>query len=1256
MAFSVVKGKIERVLDKNLQDLVRGIRKHGVDETKYIGDCIDEIKNELKQGSFSVKANAISKLIYIQMLGYDISWAVFNIVEVMSSQKFTFKRIGYLAASQSFHSGTDVLMLATNLIRKDLTSANLYDAGIALSGIACFINTDLATDLYSDIMGLMNSPKPYLRKKTVLLLYKVFLNYPEALRICFPQLKDKLDDPDAGVQSAAVNVICELARKNPKNYLSLSPIFFKLMTTSTNNWVLIKIIKLFGTLTPLEPRLGKKLIGPLTSLIHSTSAMSLLYECINTIVAVLISISSGIPSHQASIQLCVQKLRILIEDSDQNLKYLGLLAMRKILLYHPQSVQPHKDLILSCLDDKDESIRLRALDLLHGMVSKTNLTDIVKHLMIHIGNMSAGTHYRNELLNKVVYICSQDNYHYVTSFEWYVTVLVELASIDGIRNGELLAAQLMDVAIRVPTVRAFCVEQMAILLDLSHSLTNGAKQNAIQETLRAAAWICGEYANSLTNPEQTLNSIISIALEIPGLPCSIQAILLFNAFKIYNIVIKNLINKTVENICTPSVNTKLNGDSEQLIMNINHNIDNVEQFEELKTVQDLIIHLIELTNFLMRKFTHYIHSSDLEVQERAVSIHQLLSLVTKRLTKIESFLTTSSAVPHPDSSKPVLKNHPPITSPSHQSLNNLESQLQRLPPSGLAVTNTPINVSTGDNDDTPSRRSSMQKETLPTITSALSPSVVLNLIQLITDELNALFAGEIIPVAPKAQKKVPIPEGLDLDAWINPPAPVRKQPWRNTVDFIGLSNKSVNDDHSMHWNKELNNTEGDIFTDLQDCKPHSVQLTPEELAEMRSRRLQNQENNPNYLKPINLKKNNVPQSEDSLTGQHRDAINSDSPSITGKAKTTGDQRFQTPNIGRTLATSDQFAADIRKRFQTIASNDNRKLRSTGDKLKKSRQKNHSTLTIDSKAVNVIEKLGEENEVNHIKDKLAASHIVRCEYDMPEGVSIENELLTDPEDTSDPHHRLNIVLDDFITQENKPYASTSSRLAKHSMKHKNSSIKASKLSVKNQETDKEGKEKVNHHESVHKLELSEDFNNNNLLDHDKADEATPRSGYIAFDSDMKQSKKSSKTTHSKTSLTSSRDNNNDYQCHDSSISSFQYDELITNNTFVSKSQYCISSTMNNEKFTTLLSSGKLNASQSTKIQCPSLLSLIRTSVKHNSSSLINTNKIFTQIISMLEKKVPCSIIELLDNRAASFYTEDNLLKEPLCILMKISVSF
>lgn len=48
------------------------------------------------------------------MLGYDISWAGFNIIEVMSSNKFTLKRIGYLAASQSFHCDSEVKQVFLN--------------------------------------------------------------------------------------------------------------------------------------------------------------------------------------------------------------------------------------------------------------------------------------------------------------------------------------------------------------------------------------------------------------------------------------------------------------------------------------------------------------------------------------------------------------------------------------------------------------------------------------------------------------------------------------------------------------------------------------------------------------------------------------------------------------------------------------------------------------------------------------------------------------------------------------------------------------------------------------------------------------------------------------------------------------------------------------------------------------------------------------------------------------------------------------
>ena len=165
MALLKVKQIGERLFDKNMSDLVRGIRNNKEDEAKYIATCLEEIKTELRQQNTAVKANAVAKLTYLQMIGYDISWAGFNIIEVMSSSRFTEKRIGYLAAVQSFHPETEVLMLTTNMIRKDLNSPNMYDAGIALSSLACFMSPDLARDLSGDIMTMLTSTKPYLRKK-----------------------------------------------------------------------------------------------------------------------------------------------------------------------------------------------------------------------------------------------------------------------------------------------------------------------------------------------------------------------------------------------------------------------------------------------------------------------------------------------------------------------------------------------------------------------------------------------------------------------------------------------------------------------------------------------------------------------------------------------------------------------------------------------------------------------------------------------------------------------------------------------------------------------------------------------------------------------------------------------------------------------------------------------------------------------------------------------------------------------------------
>ena len=312
------------VLNKSLSTMVKGIRGHkDKGELDYIAQCIAEIKAELSTPYADVKAQALQKLIYLQMIGYDISWASFNIVEVMSAPWFGHKRIGYLAASLCFTRDTDVILLTTHLFRKGFTQPSStgsaaaeglqYETGAAIACLSNIATPDLSMDLLNDVYTLMSSSRPYIRKKAVLVLLRLFKQWPKALRLSFDRLKEKLNDEHQGVVSAAVYVICELAAKNPKNYLSLAPQFFKILTTSSNNWVLIKVVKLLGSLSPLEPRLAKKLQEPLTDIITTTPAKSLLYECINTLLA-------GEIKSRSAIRLCLDKLRSFIEDPDQNLK------------------------------------------------------------------------------------------------------------------------------------------------------------------------------------------------------------------------------------------------------------------------------------------------------------------------------------------------------------------------------------------------------------------------------------------------------------------------------------------------------------------------------------------------------------------------------------------------------------------------------------------------------------------------------------------------------------------------------------------------------------------------------------------------------------------------------------------------------------------------------------------------------------------------------------------------------------------------
>lgn len=111
----------------------------------------------------------------------------------------------------------------------------------------------------------------------------------------------------------------------------------------------------------------------------------------------------------------------------------------------------------------------------------------------------------------------------------YISILVDLTRMEGTKHGQLVATQLLDVAIRVQAIRKCAVQQCAALLENAQLLT-GQPRATMSEVLYAAAWICGEFSSELEDPIATLRAMLrSQASSLPG---HIQAVYVHNILKL----------------------------------------------------------------------------------------------------------------------------------------------------------------------------------------------------------------------------------------------------------------------------------------------------------------------------------------------------------------------------------------------------------------------------------------------------------------------------------------------------------------------------------------------------------------------------------------------------------------------------------------------------------------------------------------------------------------------------------------------------
>ena len=101
------------------------------------------------------KKKYVWKMCYISLLGYDVNFGHMECISLVSSSKFKEKSVGYMSVSLLLRPGDEMMMMAVNSMRNDLTGPYDYGKTLALSAIANIGGSDFAESLCAEVQRVV---------------------------------------------------------------------------------------------------------------------------------------------------------------------------------------------------------------------------------------------------------------------------------------------------------------------------------------------------------------------------------------------------------------------------------------------------------------------------------------------------------------------------------------------------------------------------------------------------------------------------------------------------------------------------------------------------------------------------------------------------------------------------------------------------------------------------------------------------------------------------------------------------------------------------------------------------------------------------------------------------------------------------------------------------------------------------------------------------------------------------------------------
>uniref|UniRef100_A0A8C2WQQ8 AP-2 complex subunit alpha n=1 Tax=Cyclopterus lumpus TaxID=8103 RepID=A0A8C2WQQ8_CYCLU len=483
---------------------------------KELANIRSKFKGDKALDGYS-KKKYVCKLLFIFLLGHDIDFGHMEAVNLLSSNKYTEKQIGYLFISVLVNSNSDLIRLINNGIKNDLTSRNPTFMNLALHCIANVGSREMAEAFASQIPSILvaGDTMDSVKQSAALCLLRLNRTSPDLVPMgeWTARVVHLLNDQHLGVVTAAASLITTLAQKSPEDFktsISLAVARLSRIVTSASidlqdytyyfvaaPWLSVKLLRLLQCYTPpedaalrsrltecLETILNKAQEPPKSKKVqHSNAKNAVLFEAIALII-----------HHDSEPTLLVRacnQLGQFLQHRETNLRYLALESMCTLASseFSHEAVKTHIDTVINALKtERDVSVRQRAVDLLYAMCDRSNAKQIVAEMLSYLEN--ADYSIREEIVLKVAILAEK----YAVDYTWYVDTILNLIRMAGDHVSEEVWYRVIQIVINRDEVQGYAAK----------TVFEALQAPACHENLvKVGGYILGEFGNLIAGDSRS---------------------------------------------------------------------------------------------------------------------------------------------------------------------------------------------------------------------------------------------------------------------------------------------------------------------------------------------------------------------------------------------------------------------------------------------------------------------------------------------------------------------------------------------------------------------------------------------------------------------------------------------------------------------------------------------------------------------------------------------------------------------------------